>query len=226
MAQNGTKVKLTICFKHFLTQSLLASPAPTTSVAQRLPSTASIPRQRESLPASSASSPSSASSQSASPPPISIPPVSSADGAETSQSHSVPPQRSSTPAASICFTTRSGEQYAEGIFSLSTDPTERAHQTSHLEVLESKFTAAKLRRHTFTWDSHRREWVPVYAFYVRPSGACSIEDVWHEHVFGMDGQLSIQQISVTNRLYSASSITSPLPTSPHSPISTFTSAWA
>ena len=151
------------------------------SVAQRLPSTASIPRQPESSPTSSPPS------RLVSPPSILVSPASA-------NVHSVPHQLLSTP-VTASFISNRGEQYTESIFALSTDLTEREHQTRHLEALESRFTAAKLRRHTFTWDSHRREWVPIYAFYVRPSGAASVKDVWHEHIFGIDGQLSVRQIS-------------------------------
>ncbi|KAF9042549.1 hypothetical protein BDZ89DRAFT_1128464 [Hymenopellis radicata] len=128
-----------------------------------------------------------------SPPPIiSSPPLPLASPSET-----VPQPNPLVPAVEdTSFTSTSGARFLLSVFPLSGVPALRQQQLTGIDELVKKFSAETLHHHSFAWDMARKDWLVEYSFYVRKSGSASVDDVWREHMFGMCGQLSIQQISV------------------------------
>jgi len=84
-------------------------------------------------------------------------------------------------------------------FSLSNDqPLVRQRQLEVLAQMEVKFGPERLRHHLFEWKMYGSrkmsdEWLPIY--YYPSLSDLSVEDVWTEHVFGLNGCLSVTQLN-------------------------------
>jgi hypothetical protein len=70
-----------------------------------------------------------------------------------------------------------------------------------IACLESKFSPDRLRNHRFEWirsssESREDEWLPEYTYWKPPhkNKSASIEEIWKEWMFGMDGQLSVREL--------------------------------
>jgi hypothetical protein len=88
--------------------------------------------------------------------------------------------------------------YPHTTFPLASEPTTRQKQLDAITSLEKKFNPERLRQHTFEWrvSTSKRlsdEWLPVYHY--PSSSEISIEDVWNEHMFGLDGHLSTSHLT-------------------------------
>lgn len=103
------------------------------------------------------------------------------------------------PAASIPTRTVShaGNIYAYSIFQLSDDLSLRTKQLDALSALEMIFSYERLIKHEFEWDTKYEEWLPRFARFWSPPGnkKLTIEDVWRENKFGIEGHFSVQELN-------------------------------
>lgn len=103
----------------------------------------------------------------------------------------------SPPTATATAITRCGTVYSQNVFPLSQDPHEREQQIRAIDDLESKFTSDRLKNHLFEWKVSNSEWLPHYQWWKpNPGSYPSIEQIWTEHELGMDGKLSIRELSL------------------------------
>lgn len=101
------------------------------------------------------------------------------------------------PLVSQLFESNQEHHYCATTFILSVDETERNKQLEAIKLLEKRFTPDQLSNHSFEWiqTGKRDEWLPRYSYYKYGNGKTpTIDDIWNEYQFGMDGCLSIRQL--------------------------------
>ena len=94
--------------------------------------------------------------------------------------------------------------YSSTTFPLSPIHDIKQEQLTAIKVLEEKFTAERLRNHRFMWITRKsvdgvvNEWLPQFEKFWKPKGnrSVTIEEIWKEYQFGMDGHLSISQLNL------------------------------
>ena len=94
--------------------------------------------------------------------------------------------------------------YSSTTFPLSLIHDIKQEQLTAIKVLEEKFTAERLRNHRFMWITRKsvdgvvNEWLPQFEKFWKPKGnrSVTIEEIWKEYQFGMDGHLSISQLNL------------------------------
>jgi hypothetical protein len=94
-----------------------------------------------------------------------------------------------------------GNIYPSTTFPLSDDSFEQSKQLAAIADLETKYSVERISRHQFEWsrsasESHEDEWLPIYLYW-RPNknSSPSVEEIWKEWSFGMDGCLSVSELS-------------------------------
>lgn len=98
----------------------------------------------------------------------------------------------------------SEKTYPPAVFSLSVLDNVRREQLTAIAELEERFTAERLQKHTFTWMTRKtpegvvNEWLPNFERFWKPGGCRSVtvEEIWKEYQYGMDGCLSISQLNM------------------------------
>jgi len=101
------------------------------------------------------------------------------------------------PESTLVFNSRGGFSYPHSTFVLSQDTIERNQQLDAISALEKRFAPSQLANHAFEWTqtSKRSEWLPRYSYYLYGTARSpTIEDIWTEYQFGIDGCLSVQQL--------------------------------
>ncbi|KAJ3492579.1 hypothetical protein NLJ89_g11203 [Agrocybe chaxingu] len=96
------------------------------------------------------------------------------------------------------FASGGGNVYPARAFPMDLDNAEtRAIQMKVLSDLEAKVDPAKLKNHMFEWCPKRDEWLPLFTDFWKPSkaGAPTPLQIWKEHTEGMDGFMSIEQLT-------------------------------
>jgi hypothetical protein len=95
-----------------------------------------------------------------------------------------------------------GNLYPSTTFPLSNDLSEQPKQLAAITELESKYSTERMCRHQFEWvrsssESQVDEWLPVYSYWRPPNknSSPSIEEIWKEWAFGMDGHLSVRELT-------------------------------
>lgn len=96
----------------------------------------------------------------------------------------------------------SGTAYPALVFPLSSNLDERNKQLIVIAQLETKFSSDRLAKHQFEWirsstESQGDEWRPIY-FYWKPvekNASPTIEEIWTEYVYGMNGHLSVRELN-------------------------------
>ncbi|KAI3607778.1 hypothetical protein WG66_004501 [Moniliophthora roreri] len=63
-------------------------------------------------------------------------------------------------------------------------------QAEVMSGLERRFGAGKVSQHTWDWVYGLGDWIPWYQFGERPDR----EGIWQEHILGIGGQLSMQEL--------------------------------
>jgi hypothetical protein len=104
---------------------------------------------------------------------------------------------SSTPTASPA-----GNIYPSTTFPLSKDSFERSKQLAAITDLEAKYSVEGMSHHQFEWsrstsEGHEDEWLPIYMYW-RPlskNTSPSVEEIWREWAFGLDGCLSVSELT-------------------------------
>jgi hypothetical protein len=106
-----------------------------------------------------------------------------------------------THASSPNTVSPSGSIYPASTFPLSHDSFEKSKQLESIAALESKFSPDRLCRHQFEWirsssENRGDEWLPIYVYWKpsRKNTSPSIEEIWKEWMFGMDGCLSVREL--------------------------------
>jgi hypothetical protein len=94
-----------------------------------------------------------------------------------------------------------GIVYPASTFPLSKDTFTQSKQLEAIATLESKFSPDRIRNHQFEWirsssETREDEWLPEYTYWKPPhkNKSATIEDIWKEWMFGMDGRLSVRDL--------------------------------
>lgn len=121
----------------------------------------------------------------------------------TSALHITPaPLSSNINAESASIVSLSGKVYPSLTFPLSLNSDERNRQHAVIAQLESKYSSDRLAKHQFDWirsssESQGDEWRPIY-FYWKPvekNASPTVEEIWTEYVYGMNGHLSVRELN-------------------------------
>jgi hypothetical protein len=89
-----------------------------------------------------------------------------------------------------------GNIYNYATFPLSTEPDTRTRQLEVIAKLEDLFTYECIARHQFEWEEKQKDWLPEFNHFWSPvTGTLTIEDIWRENRFGIDGMFSIQEMT-------------------------------
>ncbi|KJA13263.1 hypothetical protein HYPSUDRAFT_59993 [Hypholoma sublateritium FD-334 SS-4] len=90
----------------------------------------------------------------------------------------------------------SGNIYSSLIFPISSsEPSVVEKQQSAITTLESIFPAERLMNHQFDWDEKTSTWLPKFSFWKPKSNVLTVDNIWREDRFGIDGLFSIQELN-------------------------------
>jgi hypothetical protein len=91
----------------------------------------------------------------------------------------------------------SGNIYPPSTFEfLSDHPNLREIQQTSIQKLEDLFTYERIAKHVFEWETKNEDWLPRFECFWRPKGRdLTVEDVWREDRFGIEGKFSIQELT-------------------------------
>ncbi|RDB27704.1 hypothetical protein Hypma_003308 [Hypsizygus marmoreus] len=109
-----------------------------------------------------------------------------------------------SPTTTPNIVSESGSVYPTTTFPLSANSFERSKQLTAIATLESHYTSAQLSKYQFEWirsstESQNDEWLPIYTYW-KPRekiASTSIEEIWNEWVYGMDGHLPVMALTAT-----------------------------
>jgi hypothetical protein len=106
------------------------------------------------------------------------------------------PQALPFPSAEPCVSL-SGNIYPPATFdSLTNEPKLRELQQTAIQKLEDLFTYERVAKHQFDWESKHEDWLPRFESFWRPKGRdLTVEDIWREDRFGIEGTFSIQELT-------------------------------
>ncbi|ESK82709.1 hypothetical protein Moror_5699 [Moniliophthora roreri MCA 2997] len=117
-----------------------------------------------------------------------------------SNSSNSSPMPQSTPTSSSDPSTQTQLQQTDSAKYFSTDPNGEIisisrdqfsqKQAEVMSGLEQRFGAGKVSQHTWDWVYGLGDWIPQYQFGER----LDREGIWQEHILGIGGQLSMQEL--------------------------------
>jgi hypothetical protein len=104
----------------------------------------------------------------------------------------IPPSQIPEP-----YVSPSGNIYPPTTFAILLDDLHlREIQQASIQRLENLFTYERIAKHVFEWETKHEDWLPRFESFWRPKGRdLTVEDIWREDRFGIEGTFSIQELT-------------------------------